>query len=194
MQGMRMTCGWKRAAVVAGAAALVGATGVAAQELVESDCRCVDEVGERIERCVCVVMPDLPARRPRLGVSIQPQQPERYDTQGARVYGVSPEGPAAEAGIEGGDILVRVGNQSLLEPLPPEDEEDLDPGRSLPVQRFLVLLAEAEERVELEYLRDGAPRMAEVELEGTGPLFLGGPGPFDFSAPAIERLGGAARP
>ena len=181
--------------MVAGAAAVVGATGAAAQERVESDCRCVDEAGERIERCVCVVMPELPARRPQLGVSIQPQQPKRYDAQGARVYGVSPEGPAAEAGIEEGDILVRVGNQSLVEPLPPEAEDELDPGGSLPVQRLLALLAEAEagERVELEYLRDGAPRMAAVVLEETVPYFFGRPGSFDFSAPAIERMGDVAR-
>ena len=176
MRGTRARCGWRRAAVVAGAAAVVGATGAAAQERVESDCRCVDEAGEQIERCVCVVMPELPARRPQLGVRIQPQQPERYDAQGARVYGVSPEGPAAEAGIEEGDILVRVGNRSLVEPLPPEEEDELDPGSSLPVQRLLALLAEAEagERVELEYLRDGAPRMAAVVLEETVPYFYSG--------------------
>ena len=128
-------------------------------------------------------------------MSIRLEQPESYDTQGARVYGVSPDGPAAEAGLEEGDILVRVGGRSLLEPLSPEEEEGLDPDGSLPVQRLLTLLAAAEagERVEFEYLRDGAPRMVAVVLEGTGPFFRGGPGPFDFSAPAIGRLGDVAR-
>lgn len=63
MREIRARCAWRRAAVVAGAAAVVGVTGAAAQERVESDCRCVDEAGEQIKRCVCVVRPEFPARR-----------------------------------------------------------------------------------------------------------------------------------
>ena len=195
MRALKASGRWGGVVVIAGAAAVLGAAGATAQERAESPCSCVDEAGDRIERCVCVVGPELAARRPLLGVSIRLQQPERYDTQGARVYGVSSEGPAAEAGLQEGDVIVRVGNQNLLDPLPPEDEEELDPGGSLPVQRLLALLAEAEagERIEFEYLRDGAPRMAAAVLEERVPFFLGQPGSFDFSAPAIGRLGDVAR-
>ena len=67
---------------------------------------------------------------------------------------------------------------SVLEPLSPEEEEGLDPDGALPVQRLLTLLAatEAGERVEFEYLRDGAPWLVAVVLEGTGPFFRGGAG------------------
>ena len=195
MRALRASGRWGGMVVMVGATAVLGAVGVAAQERPESPCSCVDEAGDRIERCVCVVAPEFPARRPLLGVSIQPQQTERDDTQGARVYGVIPDGPAAEAGLQEGDILVRVGNQSLLEPLSSEDEEELDRDGSLPVQRLLAVVAEAEpgESLELEFIRDGAPRMAVVVLERTGPYFRGGPGHFDFSALGAGPLSDVAR-
>ena len=196
MRGIWARCGWQRAAAAAGAAAVVGATGAAAQERAESSCRCVDELGDEIERCVCVVTPELPARRPRLGVSIRLQQPERYNTQGARVYGVSPDGPAAEAGLEEGDILVRVGNQSLLEPLSPEDRGGARP-RRLASRPAAARSAgggggEGAGRVRVPTGRDASDDGPSCS-RGPGRSSGGGRGPFDFSAPAIGWLGDVAR-
>ena len=93
-------------------------------------------------------------------------RPADTDAQGAEVRGVADGGPAGEAGLQEGDIITALGGQSLLEPLADTGlEERVDPDRSVPSQRLLLLARELEpgEEVVVEYLRDGAPRSATVE-------------------------------
>lgn len=118
--------------------------------------------------------------RARLGVGIDHDQGARWDSVGVLVTDVPDEGPAAEAGIESGDVIVRLGGRSLTEPLSdPEDEDDLDDDRSRPVQRLALLVRKHEpgDEVEVGYLRDGEEASATVELAaGPGILAFAGPG------------------
>ncbi len=160
------------AAAVLAAAWPVGA--LHAQETRERDCRCVDEAGREIERCVCVVTPNVDrivrgrlfggADRPRLGLSVDVGDTE---ARGARVTDVLEDGPAEEAGLRAGDVITRLDGRSLLEPIGPEREEELDLDGSLPAQRLLALARELEpgDEVDVEYLRDGETRTATVQAE-----------------------------
>lgn len=147
-----------------------------AEEAARQGCRCVDQAGQEIENCVCVVTPDVrrilatvsPVRRARLGVEIDWEQGEQMDRQGVRIEDVNEGSPAEEAGLRAGDILVSVAGRHLLNPLSDEGREAaLDEDRSLPVQRLLVLARELEpeEPVEIRYLRDGRERSTTVVPE-----------------------------
>jgi hypothetical protein len=136
------------------------------------ECRCVDEDGKPIERCSCFALPDvekivtraISASRPRLGVTLADAQ-EGTEARGALVASVLEDGPAAKAGLRKGDILTRVDGRNLLEPLGADVERTFDEDSSLPVQRVMEIVRGVEpgEKVEVEYLRDGARATATVE-------------------------------
>ena len=103
--------------------------------------------------------------RALLGIQLS-TRPADADAQGAEVRGVTDNGPADEAGLQEGDIITALGGHGLLEPLADADlEERVDPDRSLPGQRLLMLARELEpgEAVAVEYLRNG--EAASVTLE-----------------------------
>lgn len=142
------------------------------------ECRCVDRDGNEIENCTCIVRPDREAlvrvwssalpNRARIGVTVSAEQDATADREGARIQEVLEGGPADDAGLREGDLIVRVDGRSLFEPLEDEEGEDrLELDRSVPVQRLLILLGDLEpgENVEIEYLRDGETRRAVVEAE-----------------------------
>jgi hypothetical protein len=146
----------------------------------DAACRCVDADGKAIDRCVCFVQPDLQGRlmasgvwtgfrsRARLGVGVSTDQGDDRDAQGVRVQDVFDDGPADDAGLEEGDLIVRVNGRSVFDPLEDaDDERRLDLDRSIPVQRFLALLSEVDagDEVEVQYLRDGETRTATVRAE-----------------------------
>ncbi len=113
--------------------------------------------------------------RARLGVSLSGTQGAELDRQGARITGVTEESPAEEAGLEEGDIITHLDGQSLLQPIPDEDEMDFDEDTSLPVQRLMALARELEDgqEVQVRYLRDGEARTATLtarELPNTWTL------------------------
>ncbi len=176
---MDWTRGRRRIVRALGAVALVGGVTVAPLEAQQGEarsCRCVDQSGEEIERCSCVVAPDVnvffrglssTADRPRLGISIDPDQSARRDALGALVTRVMEDGPAHEAGIRDGDIITRLDGVPLTEPMGASVERDFDLDQSAPVQRLLAVVRELEpgQRVEVEYLRDGDSRQTTVEAE-----------------------------
>jgi hypothetical protein len=181
-----MKRGWmKRAGWTLAAWALVAvawpAQGSAApqqrQDQSQVECRCVDADGNALDDCTCFRMPRFDmafaplAPRPRLGISVESDQPSTVDAQGARVSSVIEDGPAGEAGLREGDIITRLGGQSLLQPLAADVEEDFDEDESLPVQRLMSIARglEAGQRVELEYLRDGQLQRATVEVRELSP-------------------------
>lgn len=155
---------------------------VAAQDVRErTECRCVDADGNVIESCTCLRtpaleglarLPDAMGRmlalgpdRPRVGISLDPTQAPEDDARGARVQGLLEDGPADQAGLREGDLVVRFDGHDLLRSLEPELEEDFDLDRSIPVQRLLALARRLEpgEEVEVEYLRDGERRTTTLE-------------------------------
>jgi hypothetical protein len=69
---------------------------------------------------------------------------------GVRLTGVTPHSPAAQAGLQAGDIVVKLGDR---------DVKDL---RGL---ADALRAAKAGQKLKLEYLRDGKRRTAEVELK-----------------------------
>lgn len=114
--------------------------------------------------------------RARLGVQIDVDQERDADERGARVQGVVDGSPAEGAGLREGDVITHLDGHSLLEPLPDEeDEEELDPDESLPVQRLVALARELEPgmEVEIRYLRDGNPETVMVEAAEVETPFAG---------------------
>jgi hypothetical protein len=185
------------------------AQGASAQNA-DRDCRCVDADGNPIENCSCFVMPDVPnmpramafgpggnfawptpPNRPRLGITVSGEQDDAIDAQGVRVGSVMEEGPAAEAGLQEGDIITAVNGQSLLQALEPDVEQGFDLDQSVPVQRLLAIASRLElgESVEVRYLRDGQPRTATVEVQELGAAWNGWAQDFrNELQPQMERL------
>ncbi len=153
------------------------------------------EESEVEEPCVCVspdsrtiVVSRLPhlqsfrflGQRGRLGVFLDGTQGEEFDAVGARVTSVVSGGPADDAGIQDGDIILSVGGKSVLQPLDDQAaEEDLESGESVPVQRLIHLARglKSGEEVEIRYRRG--------DQEGTATLTVGeAMGAFDFGTMA----------
>lgn len=180
--------------LVVGAAAALAAFGLdapaaeaqTARVEARQECRCVDRHGNEIENCTCIRTPRIEVvrgpmagalfqRRAQVGVWIDNDQGDEVDRQGgALLTEVRDDGPAAEAGLRAGDVVVRVGGRSLLDPLPEaEDEEALDLDQSIPAQRFVRLVGALEpgEPVEFEVLREGRRRTVTVTPEAAGGVF-----------------------
>lgn len=166
----------KRGGLAALVALALSAAPGAAQEM-DTECRCVDPDGNRIERCTCFQAPDIQGMiaqvrafspgTPRLGISIDPTQDARTDAEGARVSDVIEGGPADEAGLRAGDVITAIDGSSLVASTGAENEADFDLDRSVPVQRLLALTQELEpgESVEVEYVRDGRQQTTTVDVE-----------------------------
>ncbi|MGW8267099.1 MAG: PDZ domain-containing protein [Longimicrobiales bacterium] len=103
--------------------------------------------------------------RARLGVSLSGTQGEEFDRQGARITDVMEDSPADKAGLQEGDIITHLDGNSLLDPIPGEEDMEFGEETSLPVQRLMTLARELEDgqEVEVRYLRDG--EAATVTLE-----------------------------
>lgn len=196
---MKRSIGWSGAAALAlltGA----GSTALPAEALAQDvrprvECRCVDRDGNEIEDCSCLRAPGVPglgarlfsvADRPRVGITLDPAQPPEVDARGARVEDLLEGGPADEAGLRAGDVVVSFDGHDLLEPLDPEVEADFDLDQSVPVQRLLALSRGLEpgEQVAVTYLRDGERRTATLEARELGRW-----GVRAFALPDMEELG-----
>lgn len=97
--------------------------------------------------------------RGRLGIYVRSEANAETDAIGAYVTGVVEGGPADEAGIEEGDIITRLGGESLTGDSEGEDEARSVPGMRL-VERARAL--EVGDTVEVGYVRDGETRTARV--------------------------------
>ena len=208
---------WTRWGLVLGGALLAAAPAPATAQEEERTCRCVDRNGDEIENCRCLRTPDfdLPLlargfgfeRRAQIGVSIDYAQDERTDRLGARIERVQEGSPAAEAGLQSGDVVVRVDGRSVFDPLEDrEAERSIDLDQSVPVQRFARLVGRLEpgDPVELAVSRDGREVTLTVTPEHAANTMMWssegvGPGVFRFDAPGegegfrLYAPGGGAR-
>ena len=112
-------------------------------------------------------------RRAMLGVNVDGAEP---NGGGVRVGGVSPGGPAAEAGVKAGDVIVSVQSKPVA------------------TGRELVRVMESVkpgEKVELGLKRDGKPLTLAVEARALDNVFFAAPAiPAIPALPAIAALAG----
>ncbi|HET8622606.1 MAG TPA: PDZ domain-containing protein [Gemmatimonadales bacterium] len=99
------------------------------------------------------------SRRARLGLKVNLQARET-DSVGAYVDLVTPGGPAADAGLRAGDVIIRIDGESLTESSPARAERT----RSLPGLRLISLAARLEpgDTVTVEYRRGSARRTTSL--------------------------------
>lgn len=109
-------------------------------------------------------------RRAMLGVNLGGSEP---NGGGVRVAGVSPGGPAAEAGVKAGDIIVAI------------QAKPVATGREL-VRAMETI--EPGEKVAVELRRDGKPVKLSVEARPMDHSFMGGPTIMMGAMPAIRAL------
>ena len=130
------------------------ATAQEAADEAECDCRPFDlAFGAR----------QLPAR-PMLGVTLDTELDRRLEAVGARVTDVLRDGPADEAGIREGDVIVSLAGHALSDALDDDVERRFDDDRSFPAQRLVALARELDdgEPVEVVAERDGRTRAFTV--------------------------------
>ena len=176
-----------------------GATAQEQTRTERQECRCVDRDGKPIENCTCFSFPRvegifaqaLPGGgRARLGITLG-----EGDERGAEVQSVMEGGPADKAGIRTGDIITKLDGKNLLEPLGPDQERELDEDQPLPVQRLMAIVRtiEPEQKVEVEYLRDGARATVTIEARNLDTWTVTIPSPtWDVEAfrDRLQDLGG----
>ncbi|MGH8130912.1 MAG: PDZ domain-containing protein [Steroidobacteraceae bacterium] len=108
-------------------------------------------------------------RRAMLGMNLGGAEP---NGGGVRVEGVSPGGPAAEAGVKAGDVIVAI------------EAKPVTTGREL-VKAMAAI--EPGEKVDLELRRGGKPVQLAVEARPLDQVFLAGPGALT-GLPEIRAL------
>ncbi len=85
---------------------------------------------------------------------------------GVRIAMVVGGGPAEDAGLRAGDVVVSVAGRDLAEPLDDETESEFESNGSLAAQRFVAVLGDLEieegSEFEFEVIRDGETRTFQV--------------------------------
>ena len=138
------------------------------------------------------VMQFVMSRRARLGLKVNLRARET-DSVGAYVDAVTPNGPAARAGIHSGDIITKLDGRSVLA----GGRAEGDGGReSLPGLRLIELAAELEphDTVSVELRRGKETRtLSVVTSDEPTVMFRGRGGRPPFNQPEFEgRFGGTA--
>lgn len=145
------------------------------------------DVERRVERVVVM------NKRPALGVILQTESDPNDDKLGARIVGLSPGGPAEEAGVKAGDLIIRVNGQRLT-----EGDVDVDEDESAPAERlrsFMHDKVKEGDAVALEIKRGGEMRTVTVTARAiAGPqtrtfVFRGEPKHLDIDIPEPPDLG-----
>jgi membrane-associated protease RseP (regulator of RpoE activity) len=110
-------------------------------------------------------------RRARLGIKVNLQARET-DSLGAYVDAVSPNGPAAKAGLRSGDIITKVDGKSVLAGGEPDDAPR---GQSLSGLKLIEIAARLEpnDTVPVEFLR-GKDRKTVSVITEAEPDFIAG--------------------
>jgi len=109
-------------------------------------------------------------RRARLGVKVNLQARDT-DSLGAYVDAVTPNGPAAKAGLRSGDVITKLDGQSVL--AGGRAERERNERQSLPGLRLIELAAKLEpaDTVPVEFLRGKERRTVSVVTEDEPDMF-----------------------
>ncbi|MBT8141612.1 MAG: PDZ domain-containing protein [Gammaproteobacteria bacterium] len=107
------------------------------------------------------------------------QKPEDQKSDGVHVMGVSPEGPAAQAGLKAGDVITALNGQTLL----------AAPDNSA-VKQLTEIMSEVNpgDTVEILYQRDGVTQSAKIvtdEMPHKGMRMRFGDNDFKFGGPGM---------
>jgi S1-C subfamily serine protease len=137
----------------------------AARQKLEAAARDVAQLSSQLGRSA---MAQVRSLRTRAVLGLQLQTQPSAKEQGATVMGVSPGGPAAEAGVAPGDVIIALNGESTTGANAPR----------LVVDRMAAVKPDA--KVSVKVLRDGKPReftvTARAGMVDLIPSF-GGPGP-----------------
>ncbi len=125
-------------------------------------------------------------KKARLGVVVNLNADPKSDPVGARLTAVTPGGPADQAGLKAGDIIVKLDGKTLAGANPEVDEEASAPG-----QRLVELAADLEDgnTVAVVYKRGTETKTAEIKAEAMTPramrVYVDEP-EFEFEMPDID--------
>jgi membrane-associated protease RseP (regulator of RpoE activity) len=119
--------------------------------------------------------------RAMLGINLG--EDRQANKEGARVQSVTPGGPASDAGLRAGDVIVGVDGKNLR-------GKDRSAAAALVEHMRTVKVGD---RVKVDYLRDGKSYSAEITTEAFGPgsLVMGGPPDRVFMMRAPGPFGAA---
>jgi S1-C subfamily serine protease len=137
-----------------------------------------DTMDDRFERRVIGprdrVMTLVMNRRARLGIKVNLQARDT-DSLGAYVESVTPNGPAAAAGLRSGDVITKVDGKSVLSG---GAAGDRDVRQSLPGLRLIELAARLEpsDTVPVEFLRGKDRRTVSLVTADEPDMVMAGPG------------------
>jgi hypothetical protein len=156
--------------IAAMAATALGAGRLTAQEPTDSapSAERLDQPpGPGHERLMRIVM----NRRARLGITLNLRARDT-DSLGAYVQSVTPNGPAAKAGLRSGDIITKVDGKSVLDG--GRAPRDPDARQSLPGLRLIEIAARLEpaDTVPVEFLRGKNRRTVSVVTEEEPDVFV----------------------
>ena len=125
-------------------------------------------------------------KKARLGVVVNLEADPKTDPVGARLTAVTPGGPADQAGLKAGDVIVKLDGKALAGANPEVGEDESAPG-----QRLVELAAGLEDgdRVAVVYKRGTETKTAEVKAEAMTPramrVYVDEP-EFEFEMPDID--------
>jgi membrane-associated protease RseP (regulator of RpoE activity) len=144
-----------------------------------------DKFDRRVEgpdRLMRIVM----NRRARLGIKLNLQARDT-DSLGAYVESVTPNGPAAKAGLRSGDVITKLDGKSVLSGGAAGD--DRDARQSLPGLRLIELAARLEpsDTVAVEFLRGKDRRTVSLVTEDEPDMVMAGP---EGGRPFVMRFRG----
>ncbi len=104
------------------------------------------------------------SNRPMIGIIFDTDANRKTDHLGLKLQGVTPGGPADEAGLKAGDILTRFNGRSLA----------ADKSKSGPADKLREYMKGAKigEKVHLSYLRGGSSHDVTITLSSLAPIDL----------------------
>jgi len=125
-------------------------------------------------------------KKARLGVVVNLEADSKTDPVGARLTAVTPGGPADQAGLKAGDVIVKLDGKPLAGAKPEADEDESAPG-----QRLVGLAADLEDgdKVAVVYKRGDETKTATIVAEEMTPramrVYVDEP-EFEFEMPDID--------